>query len=223
MTQVLDASQPASCGRLILGAYTRRQSIPSLDHASDAPPAHGDFASGRSAERANHPNGGTALEESIKHQCDAGLDLQVRSLRHDARGIPDEPDRQRQSQLAALRLGQEARRQPAADRMQLKLRDGALETQQKPAVRGSRIVDAVAVGDQALPMPTNIEQRIPVGTVTGEPRDLDRQDDADFAERYPSDQILEALAMIDGRPAHAEIAVDHVHIRLMPAELARAV
>src|SRR5437762_12627341 len=55
------------------------------------------------------------------------------------------PTRQRQSQLAALRLGQEARRQPAADRMQLKLRDGALETQQKPAVRGSRIVDAVAV------------------------------------------------------------------------------
>ena len=29
--------------------------------------------------------------------------------------------------------------------------------------------------------------------------------------------------MIDGRPAHAEIAVDHVNIRLMPAELAGAV
>jgi hypothetical protein len=57
---------------------------------------------------ANHPNSGAALEESIKHQGDAGLDLQVRSLRHNTRGIPEEPDRQRQSQLAALRLGQQA-------------------------------------------------------------------------------------------------------------------
>ena len=44
-------------------------------------------------ERADHPYSRAALEEGIKHQCDAGLDLQVRGLRHDARGIPDEPDR----------------------------------------------------------------------------------------------------------------------------------
>ena len=44
-------------------------------------------------ERADHPYSRAALEEGIKHQCDAGLDLQVRGLRHNARGIPDEPDR----------------------------------------------------------------------------------------------------------------------------------
>ena len=44
-------------------------------------------------ERADHPYSRAALEEGIKHQSDAGLDLQVRGLRHDARGIPDEPDR----------------------------------------------------------------------------------------------------------------------------------
>lgn len=77
-------------------------------------------------ERTDHPNRRATLEKGIKYQPDAGLDLQVRNLRHDARGIPDEPDRQRQSQLAALRLGQEACRKTAADRVQLEFRDGAL-------------------------------------------------------------------------------------------------
>ena len=72
-------------------------------------------------------------------------------------------------------------------------------------------------------MPTNIEQRMPVGAVAGEPRDLDRQDDTNFPERHPGDQVLERLPMINSRAAHAEIAVDHVDISLMPAELAGSV
>ena len=71
-------------------------------------------------ESADDPNRRAAFEEGIKHQRYAGLNLQVRSLRHDARDIPYETDRQRQGQLAALRLGQEARGKPAADRVQLK-------------------------------------------------------------------------------------------------------
>src|SRR5437588_7567100 len=74
----------------------------------------------RLMEGADDPNRGAAFEEGIKHQRYAGLNLQVRSLRHDARDIPYETDRQRQGQLAALRLGQEARGKPAADRVQLK-------------------------------------------------------------------------------------------------------
>jgi hypothetical protein len=68
-------------------------------------------------QRADHPNSRAALEEGIKHQCDAGLDLQVRGLRHNARGIPDEPDRQRQIKASSPRSALANR--PAVSRLRI--------------------------------------------------------------------------------------------------------
>jgi len=70
-------------------------------------------------ERADDPNGGTALEKDVEHQSDPGLHLPVRGLGDDTGSIAHQPNRQCQGQLAAFGLGQQARRQAAADRVQL--------------------------------------------------------------------------------------------------------
>jgi hypothetical protein len=70
---------------------------------------------------------------------------------------PREPRRQRQRQVAALGLAQQAGGQAAAQRVQLDLGDGALEAEEKPAVGGARVVHTVAVADEALPIAAQIE------------------------------------------------------------------
>src|SRR5689334_2467132 len=49
-------------------------------------------------ERADDPNGGTALEKGVKHQSDPGLHLPVRDLGDDTGGIAHQSDRQWQGQ-----------------------------------------------------------------------------------------------------------------------------
>ena len=91
--------------------------------------------------------------------------------------------------------GDEAGRQTAADRMQLQFGDGALEAQQQTPVGAAGIVDAVAIGDQTATQPANIQQGIPVGAVAREPRHIDGQDHAHFAEPHPADKLLKPAAM----------------------------
>src|SRR4051794_10338354 len=110
----------------------------------------------------------------------------------------------------------------AADRVQLQFRDRAFQPKQQPAVRRARIIDAVAVGDQAFAMPAHVEQRIPVGTVAGQARDVDRENEAHLAQGHPGHKVLETAAVIARRAARAEIAVDHLNVSLMPAERAGA-
>src|SRR3954447_6862657 len=71
-------------------------------------------------------------------------------------------------------------------------------------------------------MPAHVEQRIPVGTVAGQARDVDREDEAHLAQGHPGHEVLEAAAVVARRAARAEIAVDHLDVSLMPAERAGA-
>ena len=120
-------------------------------------------------ERADHPNRGAALQEGIKHQCDAGLE----PLRSGA--FVTTPEASRTSPIGNVKASSPRSalaNKPAVSRLRIVCNSSfemvPFKPSRKPAVRGSRVVDAVAVGDQALTMPTNIEQRIPVGAVAGE-------------------------------------------------------
>src|SRR3954471_19007159 len=71
-------------------------------------------------------------------------------------------------------------------------------------------------------MPAYVEQRIPVGTVAGQARDVDRENEAYLAQGHPGHKLLETAAVVARRAARAEIAVDHLDVSLMPAERAGA-
>ena len=106
--------------------------------------------------------------------------------------------------------------------MQLDLGHGALQPQQKSPIERSRIVDAIPISDQTRPVAAQVEQRIPIRAVPGEPGDLGGQDNTDLPQGDAGDQLLEATTMLGGRSAQAEIGVDHLDGGLLPAELASA-
>ena len=107
------------------------------------------------------------LQESGEDQGQAVLHLPVRVFDHAAEGIAYQPHRERQRQLAPLRLVEEARRQTGADGMQLQFGELSLQAQEQAAIGRTGIVDAIAIGDQAAPIAAHIEQRIPIGAVPG--------------------------------------------------------
>src|SRR3954468_9017145 len=79
-------------------------------------------------------------------------------LRNLAMHVADQAHRQALCQLAAFRLAQQASCQAAAQRVQLDFRDRSLQPQEKPPVRGARIVHAVPIADEASPVATQIQQ-----------------------------------------------------------------
>ena len=58
--------------------------------------------------------------------------------------------------------------EPSAQGMEFQLGDHALHSQKEAAVGGGRVVDAVAVSDEALMKGAQVEQRIPVTAVAGQ-------------------------------------------------------
>ena len=150
------------------------------------------------------------------------MHLAVRVLDHHTAGLADEADRQDQRQLSACGLVQETSREAGADRVQLDFGEGALEPEQQAPIGGARIIDSVAVGDEAVPVAAQIEQRVPVRTVPGQARDLGGEHDANLAERDARDQVLEALAMDSGRAAQPEVGIDDLDVLLTPPEAERA-
>ena len=140
------------------------------------------------------------------------LDAIVRSL--------EVADRHGEEQLAAPRLLLQGFERALAEQRQLHLAHRALHAEQQAIVRMPRIVDAVLVDDQRADQAAELEQRVPVAPVAGEPRRLERHDGADPALADRRQQLLEARAGDAGAGA-AEIVVDHLDRG--PAQGARAI
>lgn len=157
--------------------------------------------------------------EAREDEAKPGLHLQVGVLDDDLARHAHQPHRQGEREVAARCFGQQARGQPAADRVQLQFGDRALEPQEQTAVGSSGIVDPVPVGDQASSQSADVQQRIPIRAVPGEPGHVDRQHKADLAEPHAGGQFLEAFAPCRGRTAQAEVGVDDVDVGGVPAQL----
>ena len=170
-------------------------------------------------ERAQRPGRRLLFQEGGEDECHPGLHLLVRILGHDTGRIARQTCRQDQPEVAACRLAVQAGGQAAAQGMKFNLRDRALQPQKESAVLAPRIVNAVAVRDQTLAIAAQIEQRVPVRTVTRQPGHLPGQDQADLAQGDAADQIHHALAVTGGLGAEAEIGIDHLDVVVMPAEL----
>src|SRR3712207_3187738 len=98
--------------------------------------------------------------------------------------------------------------------VQLHLGDRPLEAEEEASVLGRRVVDAVAIADETAAVAAEVEQRVPVGAVPGQPGDLVGEHDADLAEADARDEVLEARAVRGGGAALAEVAVDDLDVGL---------
>lgn len=103
--------------------------------------------------------------------------------------------------------------------MQFQLGDCTFQAQQEPAVDRARIVNAVAVGDQAVGVAAEIEQLIPVGAVARQPRRFVGHNQADLSQRHLGGELLKAEPANGGGGGAPGIVIDDEHVLLLPAKL----
>jgi hypothetical protein len=94
----------------------------------------------------------TQLQERGKDQADPLLDLAVGVLHHHPMGVTCQTCRQEHRQFAPFGFVQQASRQAAAQSVQLDFGNGSLQAQKKAAISRARVVDPIAVANQALPI-----------------------------------------------------------------------
>ena len=105
------------------------------------------------------------------------------------------------------------------DGMQLHFRERAFETEQEAAVGYGRIIDAVAVCDQAALEAADVEQGVPVRAVAREASDFGREDDPDEPKSDFSEEIFESFAMMCVSARPAEIGINDLDVIAAPAEV----
>ncbi len=117
-------------------------------------------------------SGLTQLQKQTEDQRKALLHLQIWVLDHRSIVDTQEAHRKLHHELSTLCLVVHASIETSAQGMKLKLRNNSLHSQKESPVGRGRIVDSVAVADEALVHRAQIEQRIPVTAVAGQTRTL---------------------------------------------------
>lgn len=103
--------------------------------------------------------------------------------------------------------------------MELQLGDLAFEPEQEVPIGSGGVVDPIAVADEAVTVTAEIEQLVPLGAVPRQPGDIVGEDDADLAERDPSDELLQPLATHGGAAGLSQIGIDDLDVLGIPAAL----
>src|SRR5258708_11278636 len=128
--------------------------------------------------------------------------------------------RNAEEQRAATRLLHQRLLRALAEQRQLKLAHRALHAEQQPIIGMARIIDSVLVDENGSDQSTELDQRMPIATIAGEARRLDRDHGPDAALADRSQQALEAWTA-DATARATEIIIDHLDAD--PTELARAI
>src|SRR3954468_8305653 len=109
------------------------------------------------------------LGELGKDERDRLLDTTVRILLDAVVVRLAVADRDGEEELAAAGLLLEGFERALTEERELHLAHGALHAEQKPVVRMARIVDPILIKDQRTDQAAELEQRVPVAAVAGEP------------------------------------------------------
>ena len=169
-------------------------------------------------EGPHDPSGRPDPEEGLEDEGDPALDLDVGVLDDPVQGVSDQADGQGQGQFAAAGLVEEAGGESASDRMQFQFRDLALQPEEEAPVDRGRVVDPVAIGDEAIAEAADVEQRIPVRAVAREPGDFGGEDNSYMFECNEGHELLKAVTSLGRAGGPALILVDDPDLVLVPAE-----
>ena len=104
--------------------------------------------------------------------------------------------RQGQSQLASRRLLSFALVQPQLDLMQFGLAHDPGQAEQQPVMIDTRVVEALAIGDQHAEQRAQFQELMPITVVARQPRGIEAQHQPCLAEADLGDQPLEAASAV---------------------------
>jgi len=156
--------------------------------------------------------------EQGEHVSDRLLHTGIRVKDHLAGRVVDKPDRQRHLQFAATGLGPLPADEAGPDEVQLGLAHGAFEPQQQPVVEVGRVIQPVLVTDQRRGHGADLQQPVPVGVVTGQPRHLQAQHDPGPTHADVGDQALKSFPIRRRGARLALVGVDGDDPFGIPAE-----
>ena len=86
---------------------------------------------------------------------------------------------------------------------------GTVQTEQKTIVEITRVVNAVFIGDKRIESSGQLQQLIPIQAIARQTRDLQADNQADFAQRQLRDQALITGTVAAAGPGESKIVVDH--------------
>ena len=166
---------------------------------------------------------GVSLTERCESQSDDILDLPIRVEHDTICGVVDESDGQREGELAAAGLVEEAAAQSRLDHVHLGLRDSALQSEEEPIIEVGGVVEAILIADDSGGERAELQEVLPIDTVASESRDLDPEHDAGVAEGDFADEVLKAIAVVGVFGRMSQVGIDNVYVVERPAERERAI
>ncbi len=160
------------------------------------------------------------LQQGLEDQSNPFTNLLIGMLFHPAILEPHQSCRQRERQLAALGLAEDAGGQSSAERMEFELRNGAFQTQEQAAINGAGIIDAVPIGNQTTGMAAQVQELIPVRAVAGQTRGVIRHDHADLPQPHLGCELLKAQPAGRRRGTVARVVINDQDVFFTPPEFA---
>jgi len=106
--------------------------------------------------------------------------------------------------------------------MQFPIRYFTLQTQQQAAIWSAGIIDAIAVGNKATHIATDIEQGIPVRAISRRAGHFCGQNDAHLSQGYPGGKVLESNVSLCGGAGGAQVRINENDISFIPANVKAA-
>lgn len=125
---------------------------------------------------------GSGAREPLKQEGHGLLDCAVGVGDDAARQVVGQADWQRDLQLGAAGLGQDAALQAGADEVQLGLAHRALQAQQQTVVEVAGVIEAVLVAHQRARQRTDLKQPVPVHRVACQAADRQAEHDPGAAQ-----------------------------------------
>jgi hypothetical protein len=125
---------------------------------------------------------GAGLLKAAEQVLDSRSHARVRVECHVAELVIGQADRQPDAQLAAGGLGEQPALQASADEVKLRLADRALQPEQQPVIDRAWVIEPVLVADQRARQRAQLQQPVPIGIVSREPRAFQAEHDPGLPE-----------------------------------------
>src|SRR5262249_16763949 len=104
-----------------------------------------------------------------------------------------------------------------AQGMEFQFRDQAFETEEEPAIGSRRVVNALLIADETMPVATEVEELVPVGAVAGQAGDILGEGDGGVAGGDLGCGGVKGRARGGGAAGEPQVSVDDVNASGVPA------
>ena len=154
--------------------------------------------------------------EALKDRAGDFLNAAIRIEAEANLPMPDVADWYGKPELASSGLGPCGVQHSRSQNAKFEFADAALHARQQPIIRTTGIIDAIEIDDAGIDETAQLQQMMPVPSVTGEAGGIEAKHSADLASAQPGNELLEARARHGSARGAAQIVVDDLNIAKSP-------